>query len=228
MNRAIRRNIIIIGLLGFVLGAVFARPLAVAWLRPDATSTAGAPAATNAVTYAVILVDQFDNLKPVVDGVWLAWIPVDFTTVELVGIPPAPYRDQYAHDIKGLPAFTIQQHIQGHLAGSIVLDRDDMARLADQLGGVLLEGRRVDGAAMLAYYNNPDLSHQETLFRQAAVLQSFIAQIALKGTSLSYEALLQLPSLNTIQSDPLYETVRHYYPLRTDQVRIRTLQDAAQ
>jgi hypothetical protein len=228
MNRATRRNIIIIGILCFILGIVFARPIAVAWLRPDPTELASTPTVDTDTTYAIILIDDFSSEQPQVDGMWLAWIPADYTTVELVGIPPAPYRDEYSHELKGVASFTIQQYIHGTLAGSLVLDRNDMVELTDQLGGVLLEGRHADGPSMLSYYTDANLDHQDRLFRQAAMFQSLIAQAALMGTSFSYEALLQLPSLNTIQRDPLYETVRHYYPLRTDQIQIRTLTDSAQ
>ncbi len=224
MNRTQWRNAIIVGGVCFVLGLVVMRWL-VGALQPNAASPTGIPVAQsdNYQTYALLLVDQFASPQPQVDGVWLAWIPNDYSTAELVGVPPTPFQYEYSHDLKGVPAFSLQPYLRGPLGGTFVLDRADMLELADQVGGVQVEGVRLQGDALLKYYLDPELDSDEALIRQGAILQSLIAQVAVRGTNVSYESLLQVPSLTTVLHDPLYEMVRHYYPLHTDQVQVRAL-----
>jgi hypothetical protein len=224
MNRTQWRNAITIGGICFVLGLVVMRWF-VGLFETRSASPTGIPAAQsdNYQTYALLFVDQFSSPQPQVDGVWLAWVPNDYSTAELVGVPPTQFQHEYSHDIKGVPTFSLQAYLRGPLGGTFVLDRADMLELADQIGGVQVEGVRLQGEPLLNYYLDPELEMDEALIRQGAVMQGLIAQVAIRGTTINYETLLGLPSLTTVSHDPLYELVRHYYPLHTDQIQVRAL-----
>jgi len=216
----------------FVLGAAISQPVFTAWRNALQTQAPGmTPSAVISVayeTYLMLGLDEFSSQQPKVEAVWLVIVPLNYSTVELIGLHPEPFRDQYSPALGGLPLLTIQPHLRGPLAGTVIFDRDDLVELADRLGGVTLLGAYTDGPGLLNFItaadpNNPD----DLLLRQSAVMQSLVAQGAISGVKIDLTALLQVPSQSSVEQGKQFDLIRHYYPLNTEAIRIHPLVDEA-
>ncbi len=214
----------------FVLGAAISRPVFSAWRSALQTQEPGATLSValsiSYETYLMLGLDEFSNQQPKVEAVWLVTVPLNDSTVELIGLHPEPFRDQYSPALGGLPLLTIQPHLRGPLAGTVIFDRDDLVELADRLGGVTLLGAHTDGAGLLNFIaaadpNNPD----DLLLRQSAVMQSLVAQGAISGVKVDLTALIQVPSRSNVEREKEFDLIRRYYPLNTEAVRIHPLVD---
>ena len=172
--------------------------------------------------YLVLGIDALSAPQPKVEAVWLASVPSDHSLVKLLGLPPAPFRDQYSPST-GLPLLLLQPYLSGSLAGSVVFDRADIVELTERLGGVWLLGQEMDGAAVLNFIDSADPNQpNDLLVRQGAMMQSFVARAAAYGVQLNLRGLLKVPSQRSVSGDEFFELVSHYrYPLRTGVVRIR-------
>lgn len=212
----------------FVAGIVISKPFFASWRdslggKPLLETPFVSPTLAHR-TYLVLGLDDFTAQQPQVEAAWLAIVPSDYSAVELVGLPPAPLRDQYSPALGGVPLLSIQPYARGSLVGVVILDRSDLIELADRLGGVSLMGNHVDGAGLLAYVGAADPNQpDDLLIRQSAVIQSLVAQGALAGVKIDLAGLIESPSYRSFEDDELYEIIRHYYPLTTEAVRIRPL-----
>lgn len=218
------RGIIIVGAVCFLIGWAVTWPIFSTWSRDfDALVSPVAHTADMAAyeSYALILVDGYDSPQPRVEAVWLAHVPSDYSTIELLGLPPAQFRDQFSRAVNGIPLLTLQPFLRGRLVGTITFDREDIVELVERIGGVFMLGQRMSGAEMLTYIDSAEPSRPgDLLVRQAAVVQSLLAEMAARGSQLDLARLMQTPSYCGIEQNKLYELVQHYYPVRTDMIQV--------
>jgi hypothetical protein len=217
-------GIIIVGTVCFLIGWVVTRPI-VSYLQADIGVFASpAPQSSGAASYesyALLLMDDYDRPQPIVEAVWLAHVPSDNSAIDLSGLPPAPFRDQFSPALNGVPLLTLQPYLRGRLVGTIVFDHQDVIELVERLGGAHVLGLQMDGEALLAYMDSPGASQApDRLMRQAAVIQSLLAEMAALDSQLDLAGLIQTPSYSSVEQNKLYELVLHYYPVRTDLVRV--------
>jgi hypothetical protein len=172
-------------------------------------------------TYLLLGVDALENARPRIEAVWLAVLPSDHSAVEVIGLPSARFQDQYNPET-GLPVMSLQPYLRGEFAGALVFDRGDIVELTNQLGGVWLVGSQVNGEGLLGFVDSADPNQPlEVLTRQAAAVQSVIAKMAVSGTRANYVSLFDGASLVLADRLTLFDAFSRYYPLRTDQVRVR-------
>lgn len=226
MTRTRLRNSLLVTTIGFLLGWVITQPIFSAW--HDAIKIAGPPPAATLPaapgidyqTYALVWVDSVQNPRPAVQAVWVAWVPSDYSTIQLVGLPPQPFSEQYSPSLRGLAPDSLRLNTRGTFMGTLVLDQEHLQTLIDKLGGIYILGQRLQGADVLRFAaTDPNLSVDELLVRQGAVLQSLTAQLAIAGRNIDLPVLLSIPQSN-VDHDLLLDVVRHYYPVRIPSVQI--------
>jgi len=222
------RKLLIVGAVCFILSWVIPYPLFSAWrdsLRySQPKPTASAKRSSIYETFSVIWLDDVSSPGPIIDGLWLAYVPTDYAEIELVGLPPAEYREQFSSILKGEPQLLLLPHLRGPLVGSVILDRNDIRELTHAIGGVYLMGQKMDGEGLLNYLASADVTQpDDVLIRQGAVIQSLLAQIAVQGMQIDLARLLDVPSLYTLEKTRLDELVNRYYPLSTEAVRVHPL-----
>ena len=220
-------NRAIIVSVSFIIGAVLGiGSLQLFWQSGRQPVEAPAPQTATAQpvtyeTYLLLGVDAFENARPQVEAVWLAVLPSDHSTAEVIGLPPARFQDQYDPET-GVPVTSLQPYLRGEFAGALVFDRGDIVELTNQLGGVWLVGSQVDGERLLGFIDSADQNQpREVLTRQAAAVQSVIAKMAVSGTRTNYVSLFDGASLMLTDRVTLFDAFSQYYPLQTDQVRVR-------
>ncbi len=224
-------SIIILVIISFIISFIIGLALSLGSVLPfrmsgrqhaeaPARQLAPAPPMTYR-TYLLLGVDALENARPQVEAVWLAVLPSDHSTVELIGLLPAGFQDQYDPET-GLPVTSLQPYLKGEFAGALVFDRGDVVELTKQLGGVWLVGSQVDGEGLLGFVDSADPNQPgEVLTRQAAAVQSVIAKMAVAGTHANYVSLFDSAGLMLADQLTLFDAFSQYYPLRTDQVRVR-------
>ncbi len=219
------RGITVVGLVCFLIGWAMTWPIFSTWSGDFEVLVSPVAKLGNLAvyeTYALILVDEYNNPQPLVEAVWLAQVPSDFSTLDLVGLPSAPFRDQFSHALNGVPLLTLQPYLRGQLIGTITFDREDVKELVERTGSTHMLGQKMDGAELLNYLDRaePDRT-DDRLIRQAAVIQSVLAEMAAQESRLDLAGLMQTPSQCTVDQNKLYELVAHYYPIRTDLITVR-------
>ena len=224
-NQAVTKSVPFV--VSFIIGlALSLGSLLPFWMSGRQRVEVSAPPAATAQsvtyeTYLLLGVDAHENVRPQVEAVWLAVLPSDHSTVEVIGLPPARFQDQYNPET-GLPVTSLQPYLRGKLAGALVFDRGDIVELTNQLGGVWLVGSQVDGEGLLGFIDSADQNQpREVLTRQAAAVQSVIAKMAVSGTRANYVSLFDGASLMLTDRLTLFDAFGQYYPLQTDQVRVR-------
>lgn len=224
-NQAVTKSVpfIVSFIIGIALGLGSLLPFWVSGRQPveaPAPQTATARPVTYR-TYLLLGVDALENVRPQVEAVWLAVLPSDHSIAEVIGLLPARFQDQYNPET-GLPLTSLQPYLRGAFAGALVFDRGDIVELTNQLGGVWLVGNQVDGEGLLGFIDSADQNQPgEVLTRQAAAVQSVIAKMAVSGTRTNYASLFDGASLMLADRLTLFDAFSQYYPLRTDQVRVR-------
>ena len=219
-----RAHAIIIAV-GLVFGMVVTCPFGVAVIggppRTTATVTTSSPAVTYE-SYLLLWLDDYQQPHPVVEAVWIAQAPSNGSAIELIGLPPEPFRDQFSPALSGVPLLSIQPYLRGQLAGNLILDRSDLKELTDRLGGVYHMGQETNGEALLSYILSADPSRpDDLLIRQGAAMQSLLAQFAAQYVTLDFGNLLETPSLYTVETSKLRGLIQRYQPFTTESVRIR-------
>lgn len=227
MTRTRLRNSIVICVVGFLLGWIITQPIFSAW--HDAIKIAGPPPSATLPpasgpsyqTYALVWVDNAQNPQPTVRAVWLAWVPSDYSTIEMIGLPPQAFQNQYSQSFQGLAPDSVRLQTRGSFVGSLVLDQDQLNELVDKLGGIYLMGQKLNGQAVVQFaLSDSTLPPDEALVRQGAVIQSLLAQLAISGKNLDLPVLLSIPQTN-VDHEVLLDLVRHYYPFHLETVQIR-------
>jgi hypothetical protein len=227
MTRTRLRNSLVISAVGFLLGWIITQPIFSAW--HDAIKIAGPPPSATLPpasgpayqTYAMVWVDNAQNPQPTVQAVWLAWVPSDYSTIEMIGLPPRAFQNQYSQSFKGLSPDSVRLQTRGTFVGSLILDQNHLKALVDKLGGIYLMGQKLNGEAVVQYaLSDPNLPPDEALVRQGAVMQSLLAQLAISGKNLDLPVLLSIPQTN-VDRELLLDLVRHYYPFRLEAVQLR-------
>jgi hypothetical protein len=166
-------------------------------------------------------VNALENARPQVEAVWLVVLPSDHSAIEVIGLPPAPFKDQYSPET-GLPLTALEPYLTGAFAGALVFDRGDVVELTNRLGGVWLVGSQVDGEGLLGFIDSADQNQpREVLIRQAAAVQSVVGEMAAAGASFNYVSLFDGTSLMLTDRIALFDAFSQYYPIRTDRVRVR-------
>lgn len=203
------------------MGAVFALPLARAIKSSAAQSDAnavGLPAAA-AQTYVLVGVDSLAGQTPLVEAVWLAEINAARAQIKFVGLPPFAFRHHFTPET-GVPLSMVQPYLGDHYAGSVVVDRADMIELVDRADGLLLLGRKVNGADVGRYLASAE-DERAILMAQAAVLQSAVARLATNGARISILSMIESISYMTMQSADALNVVKHFYPLNAERVVVQ-------
>ncbi|MBM4422768.1 MAG: hypothetical protein FJ030_05180 [Chloroflexi bacterium] len=223
---AIHSGMVIVLAVSAVVGAAATRPLFEKWHKNwRASAPTSAPPAASVITHETFLLlglDDFLNPQPQVEAVWLAIVPSDGSAVELVGLDPKPFAGQYSPALKSLPLMMLQPYLRGTLSGTAILDRAGLIELAERLGGGYLMGRTTNGAGLLDYIDSADPNRPDDLLvRQAAVVQSLLAQGAIVGVNFDLPALAQTPSHCSINEERIMELIMRYYPLKAEFVRVR-------
>ena len=221
-------NRIIIGCGCFILSAVISLPFFSAWrdalaiVHPQATPTNPVSETRTYATYAVVWVDDFTKPNPLVEAVWIAWVPSDHSTIELEYLPPDSYNPQYSRDLAGVTIDSFPIQARGSFGGTVTFDHSDLGEIADLLGGIHLANLTLQASDLVAYLTiNPTDQPAEILVRQAAVMQGLLAQLTLAGRRVSVRDLLVIPSRITIDEKVVSDIVSNYYPLRLEAARIR-------
>lgn len=227
MTRTRLRNSLIICTVGFLLGWVITQPIFSAWrdaikiAGPPPVPTLGNPGGIDYQTYALVLLDDANNPHPVVQGVWLAWVPSNHSSLDIIGLSPESFQNQYSQNLKGLAPEAVRLQTRGSFVGSLVLDQAHLKDLVNRLGGIYLLGQKSDGDGVLQYINSdPGLPTDDRLVRQGAVIQGVLAQFSISGKNLDLPILLSIPQTN-VDRNILLEVVGHYYPLNMEIVKIR-------
>jgi len=221
----------VVGVICFLIGWAITRPIFSNWLGGFGAFASPVPKAGSTPAfeaYAFILVDDYGAAQPRVEAVWLTHVSSDYSTADLAGLPPTQFRDQFSRALNGVPLLTLQPYLRGRLFGTVTLDRDDVKELVERIGGAYVFGQKMDGAGLLAYMDAAEPAQVgDLLMRQAAVIQSLLAQMAAAGSQLDLAGLIQTPSYCSIEQNKLYELVLHYYPVRTDTFHVHPQLDSA-
>lgn len=221
-------NRIIIGGSCFILSAIISLPFFSAWrdalaiVHPQPTPTNPVSETRTYATYAVVWVDDFTKPSPLVEAVWIAWVPSDHSTIELEYLPPESYNPQYSRDPAGVAIASLPVQVKETFGGTVTLDHSDLGEIADLLGGIQLADQTLQASDLVAYLTiSPTDQPAEILVRQAAVTQGLIAQLTLAGRRVSVRDLLVIPSHITLEEQVVSDIVSNYYPLRLEAVRVR-------
>ncbi len=227
MSRTRLRNSLVIITVGFIVSWVVTQPLFSAWrdsnkiIQPPPTATLPSVQGSLFTTYALVWIDDIAKPMPVVDGVWVAWVPSDYSKVQITGLPPVRFQGQYSPVVTGIPPDSLGNDLRGVFGGSLVLDRPRLRNLVDQLGGIYLNGQKLDGPAVVNFFvqAEPNAAATDVLIRQGAVVQALLAQMAIVGKGVELPALLAIPDTK-VDRNVLLDVVRHYYPLDTEAVQV--------
>jgi hypothetical protein len=228
MNQHRVWNKIIVGLGCFILSTVISLPFFSAWRDalniahpvPTATHIVNPPG--SAVAYVLVWADDLTRPYPEVEAVWVAWVPMDNSPVELDYLPREAYDERYIPEQKSVAFESLPQTVRTAFGGSVVVDRADLCSLADLVGGVPIGNQTLTASDMVAYLTpNSTNTAEEMMIRQVAVMQGLIAQLSLRGRNLNVADVLALAKHKTIDDGVLTAVVYKYYPLQMNSVHIR-------
>lgn len=206
--------------LGVIVGLA-----ATTWVINRSQPPTPTPTSPPSTTLLLLGVDSMKNSQPQIEAVWLMTIAPNYQVIELMGLPPGPYRNMFTPGT-GLTQDVLQARAGGTILGTIVFDHSDLVELTDALGGGWLKGERVDGTGVDGYLKEADPAQtKDVLVRQAAVIQGLVAQMAIRGHTLDLGSLITAPSLITIDEGKLRDLMLHCSPITTAKIIIRVRAD---
>lgn len=187
---------------------------------PPQSATSSAP-----VTLVLLGVDSRQNPEPLIEAVWLVKIRSDYQVIELLGLPPAPFRNLYTPEA-GLTQDVIQPYISGKVEGAIIFDHNDLIQLTDRLGGGWLNGNRADGVSLDNFLLGADSTRPvDVLARQAAVIQGILAEMSIRSYTLNLASLSDIPNVVAIDREQFYDLMLHCSPIMNSKILIRVRGD---
>jgi hypothetical protein len=205
---------------GIIIGATFTYLVASQWRRLHGVAQAPSPQPVVYSVYVLIEVNSMQLPAPQVEAVWLIRVPDNHARLELIGLPPEQFRDQFDR-ATGVPETLLRPYAPETALGTIVYDRQAVAQFVDTMGGVTLMGQAANGTDLLAFVDGADPAKPgDRLIRQGAVMQAVVLQAVRCGETLNALDMLRSPSLALIDQADLSTLLSWYYPLRDKPVRV--------
>ena len=178
---------------------------------------------SSSVGYLLIGVDRaISPPKLALQSIWAVIFTPDYSAVELLGL--APTRELQNALSEGSDHFTtvVSAQLSVPIRKQFVLDSGQFKWIIDTLGGVRLSGAVLDGENTLDYVRaGRDLDEQ--LLRQAAAVQSLVAQVVVLGNHTDVSAVLDKIRPGVLSQEEMSAINDNFSPLRIERVRVRAV-----
>lgn len=205
---------------GIIIGAMFTYLVASQWRRLYGVAQVPLPQPVVYSVYVLVEVNSMQLPTPQVEAVWLIRVPDNHARLELIGLPPEQFRDQF-DPVTGVSETLLHPYALEKALGAIVYDRQAVAQFVDTMGGVTLMGQPANGTDLLAFVDGADPAKPgDRLIRQGVVMQAVVLQAVWCGETLNALDMLRSPSLALIDQADLSTLLSWYYPLRDKPVRV--------
>lgn len=167
---------------------------------PTVTPATLPPIPSDPVSLLLLCVDSRQAVQPKLEGVWVFKFTPGTDRFFLLGYPPTMPISE-GHDLQDYYDYAVRLSDYNFMMDAmrlvmdrkpqhyLILERSVLIEITDSLGGVILNGETLSGAAMVERFDSLDTPQARIEFQQAAL---YSLTLSLKTRALDRELLLSL------------------------------------